>query len=270
MIYLNGVNPDGSFVAASYGNSLGRTRDELADKLRTGIREAEVAFFDLDGTLASAAKYLISKAVGTSRRNHEYIGWVAKTLVRAAGVRLYRGVEAQVVDLERRTDAYLGIFIDQISRSRVEEFFVEGGVPDRSIVDLLDLGCQNGLVYPGVSEFHEGYGELNPEGERVLITRNIPSAARYFGERLGFDQVFFYESDKARKVRRFSEERSEISKYLVFGDSGSDADMVNVLESMGKNVTSVQVMKRPRRKMNSAFDFAVSRNWKGLLELLDD
>ena len=86
---------------------------------------------------------------------------------------------------------------------------------------------------------------------------------------LEFDGFFYEAFQKGKVVEDFVRKNPYFTRYGVEGDSEEDGEMIDLLQFYHKETVSFQVMESFQpEKMDLRFEYALSRDHRGLVELL--
>ena len=235
---------NGIWVAAREQIAGNKTKEEIVKDLQDRTKAAQVWFFDLDDNHADApARKIVMKMVGTNAFDPKFIWWV---LTRGFPARFNKNGES------RAFRQYLNSFLrSKEALQRVKALYTR------------DIARQS--LYPGVMDFCD----LFPNAKKFYITRNIAEVADVFNEVLSFDGFFPEAYDKGKVIERYLNKNQDVKDIGIDGDSREDAEMIRVARSFGKSVVSFYSMEKLRdTKMNKDFDYAVSKDRRGLVEIL--
>jgi len=218
----------------------------------------DTGIFDLDDcdALSPAKRIVYEHAKSGGVFNPKFVYWAFSCGVMAG------------FDKRREGEAfrkYAGLFLDEKKKSNRLE---------RVYKDFKKKGVIGGMVFSGVKEF---YDSLPPDMERVYFTRNIGLVGEIFAEYLGVDYVYPKVIDKAEALENYIENDVMFSRNLLIKEDFEDdaLQMIGVLDYFrGRKSSRVEdylsvLVSDDSGYCPSDFDFVISRNHKGLVELIN-
>ncbi len=114
-------------------------------------------------------------------------------------------------------------------------------------------------IYPGVKETFN----LIPDTVRkVLVSRNTRKVVETYQSILNFDEGYSLMRNKADAINSYKNKR----RFVVFGDSTEDGDLLNPLRDLG-SCLGIWVAAS-KSELNEQYDINIGKNWKGLEAIL--
>ncbi len=217
----------------------------LIQELQHRVYATQVWFFDLDDTQASSpGKEIIRQAIGTYHYSPQYLFWLAGTGLKALG-RKKQWVSSS-------WQQYVNTFLRPES-ARAE------------VLETFDIETVRSSLYPGVNSFCDCVSH----SQRYYVSRNIKEVVESYVYVLGFDGFFYEAFQKGKAVEDFVRQNPALQRYGVEGDSEEDGEMIDLLRFYHKETISFQVMESLQpKKIDPRFEYALSRDHRGLVELL--
>ena len=220
------------------------SNDNAVEELRKRTGAVQTWFFDLDDNHAdSPAKKIAKRAIGTNHFSPRYVGWCAKTAWKLAQ-------KGKVAESETWRD-----YVDS---------FLRGEEALEYVRRLFTPESARKSLYSGVEDFCG----LVSGAERFYVTRNIAEVAEAYAGALGFNGFFPESDNKEGVVEEYVRRNSHVVRFGVGGDSDKDAAMIDVLRFYDKEVLGFYSMDKPNDEVHPKFDFYVSKDRSGLVELL--
>ena len=250
---------DGTWVAMAdrFRKEDGSWPDHLTalTELRERVSSPQKWYMDFDDNHApSPAKEIAKRALGTSRFNPTYVRWAAGT----AWALATKGKAAE----SERWKAYIDHFLQNFES--IEEVAIAfppehlcfyAGVPEWCSL-LVDQNAALHYISRNIEEVLSAY----IEAMRLQTDGKV--------EPLCHQEIF----DKAAFVQQHSFcHRPPLyirPSFGVEGDSSEDGDMIDALRQHNAPVVGIYSMDSPRGRMDPRFDYAVSKDRRGLVELL--
>lgn len=223
--------------------------------LRERVYSAQKWFMDLDDNhTPSPAKVIAKRAIGTSHFDLAYVQW-------AAGTAWALAIQGKASE-STRWQAYVDSFLR--TPKALEE--VKKQFKPESLT-----------FYPGVVQWCRLVTDCN--ARLYYVSRNIAEVVLNYTTALdiqsnGIIDMWYHGEvfNKAEFVKQHSFRHPLPSYYHptfgVDGDSAEDGDMIDVIRQHRVPVVGIQSMNSPRDHLDPRFDYAVSKDRRGLVKLL--